>query len=189
MSQPCPACALPTAGKCPVPRIQASGRCPVYAADPDPDTFDTLIGEKSEKSEKRVSVPPPVADPAMYRGILADITEAAVPTTEADPPGIYASLQAGTGVLAGPGPYVRIGNVRHPLLIWPLLVGRTGSGRKGEATTTSEVFLYRAKVSTFPGLAVAGLSSGEGLIEQIRDDGPRKPVISGCWSPRPSSAR
>ncbi len=109
----------------------------------------------------------------MYRGILADITEVAKVTTEADPPGIYASLQAGTGVLAGAKPYVRIGNVHHPLLIWPLLIGRTGSGRKGEATTIAEVFLRRAKVSTFPGLAVAGLSSGEGLIEQIRDDGPR----------------
>jgi len=109
----------------------------------------------------------------MYRGILADITEAAGPTTEADPPGIYASLQAGAGVLAGSGPYVRIGNIRHPLLIWPLLMGRTGSGRKGEATTVAEVFLRRAKLSTFPALTVAGLSSGEGLIEQVCDDGPR----------------
>jgi hypothetical protein len=143
------------------------------AAAPDSDAFDTLIGEKSEESEKRPRVPPPVTDPAMYRGILADITEAAEPTTEADPSGIYASLQAGAGVLAGREPYVQIGNVRHPLLIWSLLMGRTGSGRKGEATTTSEIFLYRAKPSTFPGLAIAGLSSGEGLIEQIRDDGPR----------------
>jgi hypothetical protein len=109
----------------------------------------------------------------MYRGILADITEVAELTTEADPPGIYASLQAGAGVLAGPKPYVQIGNVHHPLLIWPLLMGRTGSGRKGEATTVAEVFLRQAKVSTFPGVSVAGLSSGEGLIEQIRDDGPR----------------
>lgn len=92
---------------------------------------------------------------------------------DADPPGIYASLQAGAGVLAGSGPYVRIGNIRHPLLIWPLLMGRTGSGRKGEATTVAEVFLRRAKLSTFPALTVAGLSSGEGLIEQVCDDGPR----------------
>ncbi len=166
---PCPACGLPM--------IQFArdleptcGGC-----QNKPDSCDcppVPTGEKSEVSEKRVS--PPVADPAMYRGVLADITEAAELTTEADPPGIYASLQAGTGVLAGPGPYVRIGNVHHPLLIWPLLMGRTGSGRKGEATTAAEVFLYRAKVSTFPGLAVSGLSSGEGLIEQVRDDGPRQ---------------
>ena len=141
----CPQCRLPMFG----------GKCAGCSQDPGacqcPDLFgglgesDASIGEKSEKSEKSLSVPPPVADPAMYRGILADITEAAAPTTEADPPGIYASLQAGAGVLAGRGPYVRIGNVRHPLLIWPLLMGRTGSGRKGEATTTAEVFLYRAK--------------------------------------------
>ena len=194
MSEPCPVCTLVVAGECPVPVMRASGKCPaapgidVGPAEPsrakkakeakkvppdDPGAFDTLAGEKSEESEKRVSVPPPVADPAMYRGILAGITEAAEPTTEADPPGIYASLQAGAGVLAGAGPYVRIGNVRHPLLIWPLLMGRTGSGRKGEATTIAEVFLYHAKVATFPGITVSGLSSGEGLIEQVRDDGPR----------------
>ena len=39
--------------------------------------------------------------------------------------------------LIGPGPHVQVGNTSHPLLIWPLLLGRTGSGRKGEATTTS----------------------------------------------------
>ena len=141
---------------------------------PDPEAYDALVhGEINEVSERRPGVPPPVAERAMYRGILGEITAAAEPTTEADPAGIYASLQAGAGVLAGPGPYVQIGNVHHPLLIWSLLMGRTGSGRKGEATTAAELFLYRAKPSTFPGLHVAGLSSGEGLIEQIRDDGPR----------------
>ena len=133
-----------------------------------------VVDERNEVNEKSPRVPPPVADAATYRGILAEITAAAGPTTEADPSGIYASLQAGAGVLAGPGPFVQIGNVRHPLLIWPLLMGRTSAGRKGEATTISRVFLYRARPSTFPGLAVAGLSSGEGLIEQLRDDGPRK---------------
>jgi hypothetical protein len=49
-------------------------------------------------------------------------------------------------------------------------MGRTGSGRKGEATTVAEVFLRRAKLSTFPALTVAGLSSGEGLIEQVCED-------------------
>ena len=138
-----------------------------------PGTPRVSADERNETNEKSLGDPPPVADPAMYRGILGEITAEAAPTTEADPPGIYASLQAGAGVLAGGKPYVQIGNLRHPLLIWALLIGRTGSGRKGEATGVSEVFLRRAAVSTFDKILVAGLSSGEGLIEQIRDDGPR----------------
>jgi hypothetical protein len=106
----------------------------------------------------------------MFRGVLADITAAATPTTEADPAGVYASLQAGTGALIGPGPHVRIGNISHPLLVWPLLMGRTGSGRKGEATSIAEVFLRQARPATLPDITVGGLSSGEGLIERISDD-------------------
>ena len=71
-------------------------------------------------------------------------------------------------MLIGPGPHVRIGNIRHPLLIWTLLLGRTGSGRKGEATAISELFMRQARPE-FGDLTVGGLSSGEGLIERIRD--------------------
>jgi hypothetical protein len=46
--------------------------------------------------------------------------------------------------------------------------GRTGSGRKGEATDTAEMFL-RAAVWDWADISVTGLSSGEGLIERIRD--------------------
>jgi len=107
----------------------------------------------------------------MYAGILGEITHAAAETTEGDPAGIYASLLAGTGVIIGPGPYVRVGNTHHPLLIWPLLMGRTGSGRKGEATNAGEVFLRQAAPASYEEITITGLSSGEGLIERIRDEG------------------
>jgi hypothetical protein len=113
-------------------------------------------------------VAPPSANPLMYRGLLGELALAADPTTEADPAGVLASLLAGAGVAAGPKPHVQVGNTRHPLLIWPLLFGRTGSGRKGEATDTAEMFL-RSAVWDWADVSVTGLSSGEGLIERIRD--------------------
>jgi hypothetical protein len=113
-------------------------------------------------------VAPPSADPVMYRGLLGELAMAADPTTEADPAGVLASLLAMAGAAAGPKPHVQVGNTRHPLLIWPLLFGRTGSGRKGEATDTAEMFT-RAAVWDWADLSVTGLSSGEGLIERIRD--------------------
>ena len=128
------------------------------------------IGTKEEERKKPPSPPVPSADPVMFAGILGEITMAAAPSTEADPVGIYASLLAGTGVFIGRGPYIRVGNTRHPLLIWPLLLGRTGSGRKGEATGTAEIFLRNAAPDDAYERTVSGLSSGEGLIERIRDD-------------------
>jgi hypothetical protein len=123
---------------------------------------------RGEPDKPGLPVPPPSHDPAMFRGIVGELALAADPTTEADPAGVLASLLAGAGVAAGPKPHVQVGNTRHPLLIWPLLFGRTGSGRKGEATDTAEMFL-RLAVWDWADISVTGLSSGEGLIERIRD--------------------
>lgn len=114
---------------------------------------------------------PPVVDRSMYHGLLGEIVHAANPSTEADPVGVLASLVGHVGVVIGPDVYVQIGNTRHPLLIWPLLFGRTGSGRKGEAGETASVFLQEG-AATYLDIAVTGLSSGEGLIERIRDPDP-----------------
>ena len=131
--------------------------------------LDRPLRTKEEETTRSAGPSVPSADPAMFTGVLGEITTAAAPTTEADPVGIYGTLLAGTGVLVGPGPHVQIGNIRHPLLIWALLLGRTGSGRKGEATTTAEIFLRMAQPASFDRVAVSGLSSGEGLIERIKD--------------------
>jgi hypothetical protein len=33
--------------------------------------------------------------------------------------------------MVGDGPHVRVGGAKHAARIWPLIVGKTGSGRKG----------------------------------------------------------
>ncbi len=135
----------------------------------DISTVREYAGTKKEERTKRTGPPVPSPDPAMYAGILGEIAVRAAPSTEADPVGIYASLLAGTSVLVGSDPHVQVGNTRHPLLVWLLLMGRTGSGRKGEATGTAEIFLRTARDMDMAELTVSGLSSGEGLIERIAD--------------------
>ena len=145
------------------------------ARTPTPDEArraaeQAAAGTKETKQTNKAPVPVP--DDAMYTGILGDITHAAAPTTEADPVGILVSLLTGvsadTGPAHGPRPYVRIGNDIHPLLIWGFILGRTSTGRKGSATGTSELFLTRSCPS-YREYATGGLSSGEGLIERVRD--------------------
>jgi hypothetical protein len=129
---------------------------------------DSVRVTKEEERSKPGAFPAPIPDAAMFAGILGEMMEAARPTTEADPVGVYASLLAMTGAAIGEGTYVQIGSTRHPLLIWPLLFGGTGSGRKGEATNTASIFFR----NSYPGadnFTARGLSSGEGLIERIRD--------------------
>src|SRR5512135_2668205 len=72
------------------------------------------------------------------------------------------------GAAIGPDTYVQIGNTRHPLFVWWLLFGNTGSGRKGEATNTGRTF-FRISYPAAGDFMVTGLSPGEGLIERIRD--------------------
>ncbi|ONI85691.1 hypothetical protein ALI22I_28420 [Saccharothrix sp. ALI-22-I] len=126
--------------------------------------------ESNERKNKRTELPPapPAVDPVVYRGVLGELVSAADPTTEADPVGVLVSLMANVSALIGAGPHVQISNARHPLIVWPLLFGRTGAGRKGDATDTADR-LTLAAVPEAAHLFVSGLSSGEGLIERIRD--------------------
>lgn len=121
----------------------------------------------------------PFADTAMFRGLLGEIVSAVEPTTEADPVGVYASLISGTGAFVGPNPHYRVGLTRHPMLIWSLLFGRTGSGRKGEAEQAARTFLRAALPENYASIKVSGLSSGEGLIERIRDPDPSNEKDAG----------
>jgi len=68
-----------------------------------PDSVRHASRTKKEETTKPAGPAVPSADPSMYAGILGAIVDAARPTTEADPVGIYASLLAGTGVIIGAG--------------------------------------------------------------------------------------
>ncbi|MEV0994812.1 hypothetical protein [Nonomuraea sp. NPDC050202] len=132
--------------------------------------------ERAEGANGALATPPPVADSAMFYGLLGELVAVADPSTEADPVGVLASALAACGALIGTNPYAQVGNTHHPLLIWPLLFGRTGSGRKGQATDTAEIFMKETGMG-YGDICVTGLSSGEGLIDRIRD--PDSPEDTG----------
>jgi hypothetical protein len=161
-------------------RLGLAGFRPLAGAPPPGPPVASLGAKKAKEAKEAKEAPPdvPVAAPEIYTGILGDITHAAAPGTEADPVGILGSLLAMAGVAVGTVPHVQVGNDRHPLLIWPLLFGSTGSGRKGGATQTGAVFA-RAACPDFGDYATSGLSSGEGLVERIRDsDGKDDPGVA-----------
>jgi hypothetical protein len=111
----------------------------------------------------------PVPDPSVFRGFVGGAVDTLEKSTEADPVAILVTLMAAGGAMIGRGPHVRIGDDRHPALIWPLIYGNTSTGRKGSSRSTAMRVVRAADGIFSVQNVVSGLSSGEGLLEELRD--------------------
>lgn len=112
----------------------------------------------------------PAPDLAVYQGFLGKAATALTATSEADPVAVLVTLMAAFGVMTGPGPYTQIADDRHPGLLWPLILGHTGSGRKGTSLGVVRRLLKAADPEFYRLNVTSGLSSGEGLIAAVADD-------------------
>jgi len=127
-------------------------------------------------------VPFPSLHPDALQGIPGKIVEAVLPHTEAHPAAILAQLLARFGALAGGGLHVRADNRMHPARIFPLIVGKTADGAKGTSDQVAAALsaaAERMSSSPWPLRRLSGLSSGEGLIEAVRDDNGDDPSAKG----------
>jgi len=103
-------------------------------------------------------------------GLLGEWTALHEPHTEAPPAAVYAASLATCGALLGRGPSWHFGSTDHHARLFPLLIGPSGSGRKGTAIALgARVLLRHVDPSFADGRCVSGLSSGEGLIVEVRD--------------------
>ena len=112
----------------------------------------------------------PTPDKAVYQGWLGKTSLQLTETSEADPVAVLAQLMAAFGVMVGPGPFSQISDDRHPALIWPLILGHTGIGRKGTSLGVDMRLIKAAAASFASENVTSGLSSGEGLIAAVADD-------------------
>ncbi|RZQ64471.1 DUF3987 domain-containing protein [Amycolatopsis suaedae] len=111
----------------------------------------------------------PSIDPAAFDCYLGDVVGSVAEWTEGDPVNVLASLICVTGVNLGQGPHVRAGDDLHPLLVWPLIVGRTNSGRKGAGWATAKRIAAAAVPDFVTHNLKSGLTSGEGLAAMFTD--------------------
>ncbi len=111
---------------------------------------------------------PELAPEALY-GLAGDIVRAIEPHTEADPVALLGQFLVAFGNVVGRGPHFMAEADRHGLNLFLVLVGISAKGRKG----TSWGHIRRLFETVVPDWARAclasGLSSGEGLIWQVRD--------------------
>lgn len=121
--------------------------------------------------------PEPLADVAYY-GVLGDIAKGIEPYIEADSAALLINLLVASGIVIGRQAYFQIGAARHYAVLYAVTVGET-SDRKGDSTTPLRALLSRLNATVDPASGIvavyepavlSGLSTGEGLLWQVRDE-------------------
>ena len=114
---------------------------------------------------------PQALGPAAFSGIAGEFVRMVEPDTEADPAAILMHFLIAFGVHVGRGPHWKVEKTEHHAGLFSVLVAPTAKGRKGTARNRAlEPFAALPSWKT----EVSGLSSGEGLINQVRDPGEKR---------------
>jgi len=112
----------------------------------------------------------PLIDDAAFLGLAGDIVRTIDPHTEADPIAILLQLLAYFGNIVGRNPHYRVEGDYHRANIYAVLVGDTSKGRKGTSAGRVRSVARHADGKWVDEQIKNGLSSGEGLINEVRDE-------------------
>ncbi len=128
-----------------------------------------VIGEVDTPDNHRNA---PRPSPDCLHGLIGDVARAGSVSTEANPFAIAANFIAFMGCAVGRGPFMSVGNTWHHARLFTLHIGRSGRGRKGDATSLVsriERALRGLNADATPQVHRGGLSSREGLVYLIHD--------------------
>jgi hypothetical protein len=134
---------------------------------PDADSKASCTSSTSLTSSLRSW--PVMGAEALY-GLPGVIVAAIEPTSEADPAGLLAQTLVSYGSLIGRTAHFQAEDDTHYLNEFLCLVGRTSKGRKGMSWGRVRSVVQDADPDWAERRIMGGLSSGEGLIEAVRDE-------------------
>lgn len=112
---------------------------------------------------------PAELDAKAFHGVAGEIARTLEPDTEADPNAILIQLLIGFGNLIGRNAHIVNDGSKHFMNEFCVLAGRTGRGRKGTSWARTIDALKAADADWAKRRIESGLSSGEGLIEAVKD--------------------
>jgi len=137
-------------------------------ADPSFVNFVSFVGGSGGAQVEPNPWPDPLGESAFY-GLAGDIVRAIDPHTESDPAAILLQTLVGFGNAVGRSAYYIADAAYHYANLYVVLVGRTSKGRKGSSWQNTFTLLKGVDPEWAEHCAASGLSSGEGLIWQVRD--------------------
>ena len=107
--------------------------------------------------------------PEAYHGLAGRIVKAIEPYSEADPVAILVNILVGAGNVIGRGIHSVVESTEHTCGEFAALVGKTSKGRKGQSWGSPKRVLTGADEVWAKTRIRHGLSSGEGVIANVRD--------------------
>jgi hypothetical protein len=111
----------------------------------------------------------PVLDAEAFHGLSGQVVQLYDPHTEADPVALLVSFLAEVGAMVGRAPHLMLDGGYHPLLFWPVIVGKSSKSRKGTADKRIHALCQISDPHWTRGECRGTLSSGEGLAYAVRD--------------------
>jgi hypothetical protein len=135
---------------------------PASSAPPKSAVYET------RRNNEKSSWPEPPG-PAAYMGLAGEIRDFSDPHTEADPVAVLTHFLLAFGSAVGFAPHVVIGATRHTPRNFAAIVGRSSKARKGDSAQIAGAIIGGAD-PVWADRIRGGLSSGEGVIAQVRDE-------------------
>ncbi len=132
------------------------------------NSFVSFVGSEKENN-KPEPIPWPELDPLALYGLAGDFVRLIEPHTESDPVALLIQFMAAFGSAIGRGPHFKIEADIHYLNIFAVVVGETGTGRKGTSWGQVRQRFEAVDEEWNRECVVNGLSSGEGLLYHVRD--------------------
>jgi hypothetical protein len=117
----------------------------------------------------------PVMPAEAYVGLSGEVVRTIEPHTESDPVALLLQFLASFGSAIGRGPHYLVEGDRHFTILNAVLVGDTAKSRKGTSAGRIRQVFRIADGEWESTCVKTGLSSGEGLISEVRD-----PVMDGA---------
>jgi hypothetical protein len=129
-------------------------------------------GDKSLLSLKSRQTEPskPTLAPEALHGLAGEFIKTIEPYTEADPVAVLITFLVSFGNVIGRFAHFTVEETRHYLNLFAVLVGITSKGRKGLSGSTAGHIFERVDEDWSKHRKKSGLSSGEGLINEVRDE-------------------
>jgi hypothetical protein len=151
---------------------------------------EIIEAAKAKRSPKPIGAPGhsitaempwPMMSRDAYYGLAGDVVEQIEPHTEADPVAILIQFLTCAGNIIGNCPHYQVEGSRHRANLFGVLVGQSSKARKGTSWDRISEIIKTADERWFSDRAKGGLSSGEGLINEVRDEFKKWNGKEGAW--------